>query len=171
MAATDPFSLVYNALWTLLEAHAEFAALVKVGNRIKFNAAGGDDPIKDKLSSADLPEVRLLCTGTSPHVQHTSGSSSCIKFFEIQVATRSQQYTAELFPVEWEIYRAMSKWATVLSALTWNSKTFVKLARPTDGQQGVSTDDVDRGGHGWVSVWGIEVQMWFTTTDLQAVAE
>lgn len=121
--ALDPFTLVYDALWELLETHAEFHDAVRLNNRIKFSSYGPMDPFKHEVATADLPEVRLTCVGGTPHLQRTSGSSSCVRRFEVQILVNDLRYTEELFPLEWEVYRAMSKWYDVVSSLTWPEPT------------------------------------------------
>lgn len=121
--ALDPFTLVYDALWELLETHAEFHDAVRLNNRIKFSSYGPMDPFKHEVATADLPEVRLTCVGGTPHLQRTSGSSSCVRRFEVQILVNDLRYTEELFPLEWEVCRAMSKWESVLEDLTWPEPT------------------------------------------------
>lgn len=167
MAETkDPFTLVYDALWELLEAHEGFTDLVRLRNRVKFSGADRS-PIKETISPADVPEVRLVCVGGTPHIQRTSGSSSCTKVFEVQLASGDQRYDESLFPVEWEIYKALSKWQITLQGLLWRGKPFVKLVRPVGSSIGVSVLDMSRGIGGWTSVWAVEAEMWFTTAELQ----
>lgn len=165
MSEQDPATQVYNALWDMLEAHKGFTDLVRVGNRIKMSGRKRR-PIKDEVSEADLPEVRIIPAGGEPHVQRTSNGSSLVKRFAIQVSTGEEVVDVKLFPVEWEIYRAMSKWAVTLQALKWNGRSFVNLARPLEITEGVSDSDLNRGIVGWSTVWMCEVIMWFTTADL-----
>lgn len=173
----NPFTQVYNALWTMLEAHTGFTDLVRIGNRIKFTGTR-TDPNKPEIMTADLPEVRLIPIGTSPHIQRTSNSGSVVKRFEIQLATGqirldqegSEGIGASLFPIEWEILRAMHGWQGVLGTLTWNGKTFVRLVRPGQVNELSVQPEMSRSIRGWVALWACEVEMWFTTADLAPVA-
>ncbi|GAF97958.1 unnamed protein product, partial [marine sediment metagenome] len=71
------------------------------------------------------------------------------------------------YPVVWAVYRAMKPLATRLLNLTWNSKTFIILNRPIgDIAEGIERGEVTRGVEGWFSIWVIEIDMWFTTSDL-----
>lgn len=142
--ALDPFTLVYDALWELLETHEEFHDKVRLGNRIKFSSYGPDDPIKHEVATADMPEVRLICVGGTPHLQRASGVSFVKKRFEVQVLVNDLRYTEELFPLDWEIYRAMSKWEAVLDALQWPEPTN-KITNP-----GFETESP----FGWLGVIG-----------------
>ena len=166
MIDTDPFTLVYDALWSMLDSHTDFQELVKKGNMIRFSGKNRD-PVKAEISVSDVPEVRLVPMGGTPHLQRTSNSSSVLEKFEIQLSSGDQRVDYALFPVKWAIYRAMSDWATILEALTWKGRTFVKLARPMSTADGVTESDLRRGIDGWASIWSIEVHMWFANTDVQ----
>jgi hypothetical protein len=168
MSASNPLTAVYNALWTLLEQHRGFTALVRPGNRIKF-AGARRDPMKAEICEGDLPEVRLTCTGGSAQIQRTSSSGSITKRFEVQIATGDQrlEYDAGVLAVEWEVLKAMHGWRAVLGALIWEDKAFVKTCKLLDVRVGVTDTDLNRGIKGWSAVWACEVEMWFATADLQ----
>ena len=58
MPATDYITAVYDQIWSLLEGHAPFTALVKPGNRIKLSG-NALNPSKVSVSEADFPEALL----------------------------------------------------------------------------------------------------------------
>ena len=157
---TNPITMVYNALWSMLEAHKPLASMVKIGNRVKLTGANRL-PIKEHLGTADLPELRLVSTSSEPHVQRTSTSSSLVKRFKIEVCTGDRRLDAALFPLEWAVYCAMHSWQSVLASLKWNDAAFVKLARPVSVQDSTALVDMMRGVEGWTSLWECEVHMWF----------
>lgn len=163
--ATDPLSLVYDALWDILEAHKPFTRLIKPGNRIKYS--GRRDPEKDGSGDSDYPKVRILPVGGETHLERTSSSGFLSKRFQIQVATGDRRVDERLFPVEWEIIRAMHGWRTKLEALTWEEAAFAKGCLLTDIQDGLTLDESREKIIGWAAVWACEVPMWFPTTLLQ----
>lgn len=172
--STDPLSALYDALWAMLEAHSGLAALVRLNNRIKFSGASRA-PLKDEISTADLPEMRLIVAAVSPHIERTSNSGSMLVRLEVQIATGEQRFTeagadgvgAGLLPVIWETLRALHGWQTELASLTWNSKAYVVTCTPGVAEIGVNNLDLNRGIAGWSSVWACEVECWFNTADLQ----
>lgn len=166
--ATDPLSLVYDSIWTMLEAHADFASLVKVGNRTKFSGTNRN-PMKEEILTADRPEVRLVATSSRMHLQRASNSSTWDVTLSLQVATGDQRLDYKIYPVMWAVFRALSTWETHVKTLTWNAKTFVHLARPQESTEGVDLPDMNKGIIGWSTIWSYEVQMHFTTADLQTV--
>ncbi len=171
--ASNPLTMVYDGLWTMLTRHLPLAALVASGNRIKFSGEAAN-PDKPEVLSSDLPYLRLVCPGLSAHIQQTSSSGMLTARFEIQVATGEQGLDASkgLLAVVWEVFRAMHGWQAVLVALTWNSKAFVHLARPVDATSLMTTTNAEspsKGIKGWSCIWAAEVQMHFSTPDLEPV--
>lgn len=163
--AVDPFTLTYNALWDILESHKAFSRLVKIGNRQKFTSQN-QKKFKEVLA-ADRPMVGVVPTKDIPHLSATSSTSKITAGYQIVLVTGSLLLDEQLYPVCWEIFLAMSKWQPKLTALRWNSKQFINLARPTDLGSGLGDPDT-HGIDGWVARWDYEVHMHFTTTDLQA---
>lgn len=165
MPVTNPLRLVHTAIWTMLEANSDFTTLVPSGNRIKFSGTDTPAPDKDTLSTADVPEVRVLDTGFRPHLQQTSSSSSLTMEVQIQVTTGEQEF-ADLLDVQWAIYRAMLGWETYLKAtITWATKACVTLCRPL-AVRSLLGAKTDRGLKGWSAVWAGQIQLDFTTSDL-----
>ena len=147
----------------MLENHTPFTDLVPKENRIKYTRKSS--PYVRDASVADMPEIRLIPGQAIPHPQRTSNSSSILKRFEIEVRSGNPFIGEVLYPIEWEIYRALTKWAATLMALKWNHKTFVKLCRPTQIVE--SYESLPKTSPiGWQSVWSCEVELWFTTSDL-----
>lgn len=57
MAATKYLKLVYDQIWTLLEAHGDWTTLVRPGNRIKLNSV---EPFKEMLADGDVPQCTIV---------------------------------------------------------------------------------------------------------------
>jgi hypothetical protein len=47
------------------------------------------------------------------------------------------------------------------------TRQFAKITQARSVDIGASPPDLTRGARGWLSVWACEVEMWFSTTDLQ----
>ena len=164
-AYVDPIGQMIEALWTLLEAHAPLTSMVKTGNRIKYTGENRD-PEKRQIADADLPELRIVPVGSTPHPLRTSSSSTIVKRFRVEVSTGDQRIDAGLTALEWEVYRALVNWFNTLAALTWKDHPYVKQMKTNDVKDGKSQRDLERGIHGWAAVWECEVEMWFQTSDL-----
>lgn len=176
-SSTDPWTQVYCALWDMLEAHSGFTGLVRVGNRIKFLGAKLN-PLKKDIQDADLPEVVIVPTEADPHIWASSGQSQPTMKFDVRVSsgelsvdvlgtTGTLDIGAAVYPVCWEIWRAMHGWGAVLKTLRWpvgTGKPFVILGRPTGLKLGTTDADLNRGIFGWSAVWTYEVQMAFDLT-------
>lgn len=157
--STDPLSLIYAALWDCLEANTALASLVRPGNRMKFLGTVRD-PLKDKIGDADTPELRLIPTGL-PQVTYRADSSNArfTQGLQIGLATGDQRVDYRLFPVQWEVMRALSAWPTFLDPLTWNGFTFGTgaLVSVTDSPQGVVDADLSRNIVGWSALVNLTV--------------
>lgn len=171
----DPLTRVHNALWEALEAHSGFTGIVKVANRIKF--AGADlKQRKDVAAAGDLPEIRIVPAGGMAHLFATSSSSTLSQNWMIEVSTDQLRLDAPngarsvgIFPIKWEIYRAMSKVYAKLNALTFNGESFVKkapLLQHMDAPK--ATEEEARNVTGWYATLSIMVEMHFGTAALQA---
>ncbi len=165
--ATDPFTLVYEALRDLLLANADFAREVKQGNRM-FYVGAARRPDKETVQDSDRPEVRLAPAGGEAHLMATSSSSKIVKRLRIEVTTGDMRVDERLFPVQWAVYRAMVGWQAALAALRWGTmdKSFVVVAKLNAVTEGLSESDLNRGIRGWAAVWECEIEMWFPTTEL-----
>lgn len=165
----NPFDLVFDQLWNLAEASAPLDALVRERNRIKFNKTGDRDPLKQTVAVADLPELVLGTNGASAINMHATSCSSMItRRYTWLLSTGDYRVNEILNPVEWAIFCAMTNWKASLGSLTWNSKSFVKRMNFVDVSEGQSDPQLNRGIKGWSALWGCEVEMHFTTSELQA---
>lgn len=159
----NPLTMVYDALWTIIESHPALTSLVRVGNRVKDLST-----LKDQVSTVDLPEIRIICQSAEPKIYRTSSGTTLKKIYQIQVATGEYNVQSQLHIIEWELLKAFSKYKDVLDALTWNSKRFILQAKVTTVNEGTTQADLNRGIRGWVSLWTCEVEFWFDRSDLQA---
>lgn len=170
----NPLIMVYDALWALAESSSRLTDLVRLKNRIKFNQTGQSSPVKEDISNADLPELILVCTGGSGNLHNTSSTSSMTRRFEWIISTGDASISNKLLPVEWALYCAMISSQTTLGALRWPSDAtdgFCKVMRMLDIETGQADADRNRGIAGWSSVWGVEVEMHFRSSDCVAVGD
>lgn len=167
----DPLTMCYDALWDMLERWDGFTDRVRIGNRIKYRVSG--NPEKDQEGNTDFPEIRLIPDGMEPATQISSSSTRIAQRFTVQVSTGSHQVAgqlgkdASLFPLEWEIFRAMSRWWEVVSLLEWQGTKFAKFLDLTNTQQGSAERDLRRGIDGWASAWSVEIVLVFPLADVQ----
>ena len=166
VADRDPYSLAIAGLWDILEQNSRFTALVRPGNRIRF--AGDDrDPIKEDVSTSDLPEVRIVVSASTPRAHRTSSSHSDLVRLEIQVSSGDQRIDAMHLPLKWAVFCAMADAEPKLrESVVWKGQNIVKLARAVTVNEGVSRADLNRGIIGWSAVWAVELELWFGRTTL-----
>ncbi len=169
MSDVDPYTQVIRALWLIVEDVSDFGKLVKPGNRIRFD--GSDrDPVKGDVSEADLPEVLIFASNTTPNTPGTTSSSFAeLVTFEIQVASGDQRLSHKHFPVMWALTRAFANVGGTLArlrTLTWNDEVFVNMVRVTGTTTGISETDLNRVIKGWAGTVTVDVLMIFRLSSL-----
>lgn len=164
MPDINPFAQVYSALWNLAESHPHFNA-ISPGNKIRFD--GNDsNPIKDRLSATDLPEIMLRIDNTVVNLQNTSSSSEVIRTYLWQFSSGDYRYNELMADLEWAIVCAIVNWPNMLGVLKWHDKSFVKRVTLQNSQTGLSDPVLNRNINGWAAMWRSEVIMVFQTSDL-----
>jgi len=156
---TDPFTQIYNAIWTILENHDGITKRVRLKNRIKLS--GRDpDPYKSTVLDGDLPELLLEPSGGGGFLWTSSGLQITTTF-QLRLAAGDLRIQKQLFPIKWEIIRALKQTRTNLGL------SFVKNADIIDITETTGNADVDRGTPSWTGLFEIAVQIYFTDTELQ----
>ncbi len=161
----DPYTLVLNELVSVLFDYHDFADLVERQNVVTFT--GHDrSPVKEQVSESDLPEVRILLTGSQPGQHASSQMYGETTFYEIQVSSGDRRLDAKHNPLRWLVFRAMRQCEERLKALLWSEKSFVVRAQATQVSEGTAQSDLNRGIIGWAAIWVCRVKMQFETADL-----
>ena len=167
----NPFTLVFDALWKLLENSPNFIADVKVSNRIHVNLANLSNPLKTQINDADLPEVILVSNGADDiNLFNTSATSKIVKTYSFLLSTGDIRVNNYLHQVEWDIFCAMTGWVNILGGLTWpvndTNHHFVKKCNLTNVTEGLADNERNRDIKGWSAIWSCMVEMWFANSDL-----
>lgn len=159
----DPFSLVYNGLWDLVERNPKLKDYVKSGNRIKYKKENEEKP---SISDADTPELALMIGGGVP----TSGNSTesgIVKVYVWGITTGTMELV-DYNKISFELFRSLIDWCCVLSKLSWcNCPGFVKRMNIVSLEEGSDMIDLNRTIHGWSALWNCEVEMAFPTSILK----
>jgi hypothetical protein len=160
--ATDPFTLVHDALWAALEANSDFTDAVPEQNRIKFS--GNDrSPVKDRITSADTPDVRIVMQSLAARETGVSNGEFDRVRFLIELATGDQRLDARAFPIVWAIRQAIYSADEAMAAVEFNAKTGWILSPHTGIIDFSISDDVtNRGIIGWAAIIGVEFQLIFS---------
>ena len=162
----DPFTLVYDALWELLDSSARLRELVKAGNRINLNRYDDRHPIKEEVSSADLPEL-IIIPVSGGETKQTSGARIIVQRYRIILSTGDQRVNPGIFPIKFAVICAMENWVKYLkTGVTWRNTNPVVNARLLDASDGVSDTDMARGIKGWSSLMNLEVNFSFDKATL-----
>lgn len=167
---SNPLSLVYDGLWDLVIRHPDYDTLFSPRNLIRFDGATDRDPLKTTVQDADLPELMLVPTDADINIENTSNTSKLVQRYTWVVSTGDLRITDRLLPVEWFLFEAMHNWSRVLTLLKWplvTGQAFVKRVDIINVSEGMSDPELNRGIRGWSAIWGIDVEMYFTQSDIR----
>ena len=153
----DPFTQTQRALWHCLDEHLGLARLVKMGNRQRHMTDTGDHR-KPNVQAGDLPELDLVPTAFSAVLSWTSQSAEVVRRFELRTVTGEPLLDAALFPLEWQLLRAIGSAAERAPPLGLPWVTDLTVEEASQQQSG---DDLARGADGWTAVMVIAVRMRF----------
>ena len=156
---TDPFTQIYDAIWKILENHKGVTKKVRLKNRIKLSGVD-PNPYKNTVLDADLPELLLEPTGGGGFAWTSTGLQMASNF-QLRLAAGDLRVHKQLFPIKWEIIRALKQTRTNLDL------SFVKNVEITDINETIGNDEVDRGTPSWTGLFEISVQVYLTNTELQ----
>jgi hypothetical protein len=168
--ATDPFTLVYDAVAAMVTDNEHVQALVSAGNIILYS--GTQDPRegmhhKPALAEADVPELRLMSEQTEINLSASSSGTHITEVLAWHLRGGSLLYDRWLNPVRWALIRSSATWADAIATLQWNNKDFVVHGLPLASQQRLLIPDEESGGKMmWACVMRYQVLMAFTTDDL-----
>ncbi len=159
--ADDPCSMVYSQLIESAMANPTVNAMVKANNVCRFDYAKNETfPIKDDISTDDLPELTLVPTNYS-HVKTSSCHSTVTVIFQWQIATGDWRLSVKLFPLLHHLTVAMNHVSRDLSKLEYNGAKFFLSSRVGDGVCGIDDPTANRNIRGWSATLPITVQMKF----------
>lgn len=160
----DPFSQVYNGLWTLVDRNNDIDLLVPKGNRIRFDP---DNQVKRLHSNADLPELILTRTGGQYNVDSNNTYTHLIAEFTWQISTGDLLINPLFNPLTFELYRSMIDWRCVLCPLKWCGCEFVKDLILPSSEEGPGISVADEKRTGWSALLIVQVKMGFSLSNLK----
>lgn len=154
----DPFSMVHDALWVMVERNQNILDMVKPGNRIKFDKQ--NEPLQRKMD-ADLPELILVPGGGTYGGKDNSTQSTVVRTYEWQIATGDIRLQPIYNKLMFEMYRSMIDWNCVLCPLLWCDCPFVNGFRMIQHIEGQLSTEQNKSIPGWSALWTCEVDFSF----------
>ena len=155
----DPFTQTYGAIWDALEAHAELTALVKLGNRMKFDQLA-EPFLKDSQQIGDTPALALLPAGGSFQIFRTNKGGSAFQAFQLGIISGEQRLQKQFFPVKWETIRALAIAGRTLGL------EFVINVTIGDISEDLNDFATSLGIQGWTGQLEIQTELFFTKAEL-----
>lgn len=154
---SDPFTLVYNALWVMAERNTELTSLIPLKNRIKFDAS---NPPKMQIAESDTPELALTASGASFGVQNNNSNYTLDRRYDWIVTSGDYRINPKFNAISFELMRAMVDYESTLCALTWEDCNFVNRCNLTDADEGIeyNRSKQNRNLFGWSGVITVEIR-------------
>lgn len=145
----DPYSLVLDRLWAVLEADARFNSLVALRSRVKQPEA------LDVVAEADRPLVEITPSGGQSEIGHTVNFNRCTQRFLIRCVSGDVLPKNMLFPLKWAVTSALSRAGVSmgLPGLVWD----VTVDDVRDDLR--AAEDTQRAAFGWSNAIQVTVLM------------
>ncbi len=177
MLVKDPLTLVYEAIWGLLEADSSFTALVPASCRLKLTGQIPRFPAREIRQPDEWPQVTVGLFSLVADVNASSDGVVLGYRFGIWVSSNDQRlsyYSDQryrgIFPLAWVITRAMSRWESAMKALRYQGKPFVVSCNMLDSSVNVRVgnflDQLKPNMPGWLLTWGGQVNMYFEAASM-----
>ena len=164
---SNPFTIVYRGIISLLEGSTKWDSVHKRGNRVDMTQ-NKEQTLKDAVQPGDTPEFILVSNGIVEGSLHeTSSSSRLVRQWAVLVTTGDLRLHKKLYPSEWANYVALSRWRNSMLALQYRNKSFVTCVNLASAIEGQIQNNQNRGIEGWSTSMFIDVTMHFQTSDLE----
>jgi len=160
---SNPFTMVYEGLWTIAELNTNLLKYINYRNRIKYDDANEPKP---NIADADLPELALINAGFDK-IKFDCNNAYITKIYTWAITTGNYILSTPYDEVSFELFRALNDWEDTLHALSWESCNFVLNFRLVSAEEGTLMQDLERGIGGWSSLWSCEVDMSFPIAKLR----
>lgn len=169
-AITNPYLKVYDAVFALLFDGDDnpLAGMIKINNRISFgtDTAENRNVMKDRLASADTPEVILIDEGGLLNPHANSSGMSYIQNMAIYISTGDFRYSVYASVINWWITCNIQKWKQILGTLTWNGIKYVKNIQIIPVQISESNPERNRNINGFNCIWRLQLELRIDHTNI-----
>lgn len=128
MPADNPFQLVYDAFWEMMEEDSRFE--IKEGNKVKFND-NKREPYKSQHTTSDYPEAIFLPETGVGNISSTSSTSYVSKRYTWIISSGDYRYDS-ISGIEWALTAGILSWMYRLKPLVWDGSEFVKMVNIVD---------------------------------------
>jgi len=155
----DPFSMVYDALWVMIERNQKLKEYIPPGNRIKY---GNETLPKEENVESDTPELTLLITGGTHELISSCSTTKFRKSYAWALSTGDLE-NARFHWMEFELMRCLVDWETTLAPLKWKDCPFVVNLIFTGAEIGTMMRELNKNVEGWAAMLSIDVEMEFQT--------
>lgn len=168
VGSDNPFALLHNGLWELVESNPDITTRIPEGNRVKYLE---DMRPKDAIADADLPELALISQSTTSPLTVTSSELEVTRIYAWALTTGDFRINQVMDTIAWELVRSMLSWETKLCRLKWRDNPFVHDLQMGASQEGTKILSQNRNIQGWAFIWPFTIMMRFLTKDVKHTGE
>ena len=151
----DPLTKVYDAVCLAFRSNAK-------GRFHLVDHNSSRNPVLDKPTAMDLPEVQIRPTSKVIVLGARSCATTVVQEYQVTIVTGDFILGKILFPVEWHIL-------AILHSLQYSLVEDLDLAEDVAISQiteGIADPNGSRNIVGWASSWTISVHMAFAASEL-----
>ena len=162
--ATDPFSMVEEALWWALDSHPSISAIVRPANRVRFTSVTEPRQV-DNPAASDLPELTIYSQTTQANTHNTSSGFGLVKRYGVGIVTGENRITGEasrragLHQVHFAVQQALWRFRTGFPDLPFTAKCEV-----VDSSDVMAPSDPKTRAPGWQCACNVDV--WINLSDI-----
>jgi len=157
---TDPFSLIHDALFEIVQQSN--AVKLAVSNYKKNVISGNESRLVgyDSVMPSDLPQIYQTPVGLSGQIMFSSATVALTRGFEFRVLTGEQRPNKMLYPVEFALICALTEanYGQKLRQLEWKGGRFVLSTEIVGSEEGIGSDD-NNGIKGWSALFQVEAEL------------
>lgn len=166
----NPFVLVHDAMWSLIDSNPMWDSLVKLGNRIRFNSATDRSPIKSDKGTADYPELWLCPSAGKVNTHQTSCAVKVVQTYTWVLSTADWRSSQILEQCQFAMLCSMTEFQPTLLSVQWEGVSFIRRVDAQSYSIG-GTDPKKHGGIvGWSAMWQNEIELELPRSALTALA-
>lgn len=174
MPVTSPFTAIEGAMWDTLEACSLVTAIVRTGNRVKFNQSTLPNPIRDSVLPEDLPELIIYPQGGAFNRVDTgvsSDSGSIVQTYAVgfTVGDLRTSPTGLVNDLKWAIYVAFERARRSSVPFFGTGITYLRNFRVSDFTDAIASAGIEgqpQRPRGWTGVVTLSVEMVFSIAEI-----
>lgn len=163
----NPFSLVYAALWDMVDSNVHISHIIQDGNKIRLDSQSENPLKKTVASNADFPELMLFPASMNVIPYASSNMTRLERNYNWMIST-GEQRIFDVSSIEWQLLIAHIDCENILRQLEFNRRKFVYNVALNTATHGMG-DPLERriSIEGWTCIFAVTVHFQFERASLK----